>query len=266
MKERMKYRPRPSTAAPRLLLRRAVVFGMVFQERSQQLPLLDAHKSLVQLGVLLEILRGLLRLIVIFRIIEHRGTHTVLPFLAHQDLIVHTTLATSPESIILRQLGIGHRFIPYFGIDLHDGQTRREPKDLGLRIRRTAKFEDLLLDHLGQPALAERRRDDQTGIRHILPMTPGLNVTKTRPDAIFGKSNDGLTLTHLVLNIIRAPLGDASTPCHGRGLHFVANDPGEILMGFVRYKYLKLLLLLHVHEWLDLPTQKSEKTNGRKGK
>src|ERR1700712_2112140 len=84
---------------------------MVFHEWRQQLPLLDPHKSLVQLGMFREVLSRLLGLIMILGIIKHRRTHTVLTLLAHEDLVVDTAFTACPEIFILRQLGIGHRLI-----------------------------------------------------------------------------------------------------------------------------------------------------------
>ncbi len=79
----------------------AITLGMMLHERSKQLPLLDAHKSLVQFGMLFKILGRFLRLIVILRIIQHRRAHTVLSLLTHKDIVVDTTLASCPESVIL---------------------------------------------------------------------------------------------------------------------------------------------------------------------
>jgi len=103
----------------------AITLGMMLHERSKQLPLLDAHKSLVQLGMLLKVLGRFLRLIVILRIIKHRRTHTVLSLFTHEDIVVDTALASGPESVILSQFRIGDGLITQLGVDLHDGQTRR---------------------------------------------------------------------------------------------------------------------------------------------
>jgi len=189
-----------------------------------------------------EILLCFFRHIMILGIVKHGGTHTVLPLLAHKDLIVDAALAAGPERIILRKLGIGDGLIAQLRIDLHDGQARGKPEDLGIGIHFTAELEDLLLDQLRQPALPEGRRDDEPGISYIFPMAPGLDIAKACPDPIVGKGYHRLPLPHLLLDIFRAPFGDAGTPCLCRRFHLVDDDLGEALMGFVGYQYLKLLL------------------------
>ena len=70
----------------------------------------------------------------VFRVVQHGRAHAILPFLAHEDLVVDTTLAAGPKGIVLGQLRIGHRFVTQLGIDLHDGKTRRQPEYLGVGI------------------------------------------------------------------------------------------------------------------------------------
>jgi len=185
---------------------------MMFEERGQQFPLFDTHKSLVQLGMLGKILLCFLRGIMVLWIIEHRCTHTVLPLLAHKDLVVDAALTARPEVLILGKLRIGDRLITQLGVDLHDGQTSGKPEDLGIGIHLAAEFEDLLLDQLGQAALPEGRGDDQAGISHIFPMAPGLDIAEASPYPVVGKGNDRLAFPHLLLDVFRAPLGNTGTP------------------------------------------------------
>jgi len=207
-----------------------------------------------------KILGRLFRLIMVFGIIEHGSTHTDLPFLAHEDLVVDTAFTAGPEILVLGEFGVGDGLIAQFGVDLHDGQPGGETEDLGIGVGLAAQFEDLFLDHLGQTALPEGRRDDEPRIGHIFPMAPGLDIAKAGPDALFRKSDDGLPFAHLLLDIVRAAFGNAGTPRLGGRFHFIANDPGKILMGLVGNKYLKMLLLFHVlnGEFLQRKNQKEK--------
>ena len=185
---------------------------MMFQERRQQLPLLYPHKAFVQLRMFGKILLGLLGLIVILGIVEHGGTHTVLPLLAHKDLIVDAAFTACPEIFVLGKLGVSDGFITQLGVDLHDRQARGKPKDLGIGIGLAAELEDLLLDEFGETALAEWRRYDETGIGHIFPMAPGLYITEAGPDPVCRKGDHRLAFPHFLLDIFRAPFGNAGTP------------------------------------------------------
>lgn len=184
---------------------------MMFQERRQQLPLFDTHKAFVQLGMFGEILLGLLGLVMIFGIVEHGGTHTVLALLAHEDLVVDAAFTAGPEIFVLGKLGVGDGLITQLRIDLHDGQTRGKTKDLGIGIGLAAQLEDLLFDELSQTALAEVGRYDKTGIGHIFPMAPGLDIAEAGPDAVLGKGDHGLAFPHLLLDIFGTPFGNAGT-------------------------------------------------------
>ena len=68
------------------------------------------------------------------RVIEHGGAHTVFPLLAHEDVIVHAALASTPKLFVVGKFGIGYRFIAEIGVDLHDSQAGRESKDFGFGI------------------------------------------------------------------------------------------------------------------------------------
>ena len=222
-----------------------LAFRMVFHKRRQKLPLLDPHESFVQLGMFLKVLLCFLRLVMILGIIEHGRTHTDLPLLAHKDLIVDTAFTACPEGIVLGQLGIGHRLITQLGIYLHHGQARSQTKDLGVGIGLAAQLEDLFLDLFGKSAFPEARGDDKPRIGDIFAMTPGLDITKTGPHAVIRKGYDGLAFADLFFYIFRTTFGNAGTPGFCGGLHFVYDDLGEILVGLVRYYYLKVLLLFH---------------------
>ena len=220
-------------------------FRVVLHKRGQQLPLFDTHKPFVKLRVLFEVLGCLLGLIMVFGIIEHGRTHTVLPFLTHEDLIVDATLTACPEGIVLGQLGIGHWLITQFGVDLHHRQTRGQTKDLGFRVGLAAQLEYFFLYLFRQSAFPETGGDDKPRVGDVFAMTPGFDITETGPDAVVSKGNDGLSFADLFFYIFRAPFGNPGTPGFCRGLHFVYDDLGEILVGLVGYYYLKMLLLFH---------------------
>ena len=222
--------------APGLAPIGAIAVGVVFfSEGGQQPPLFDPHEAFVELGVLFKILRRLFRFVVIFGIIQHGGAHTDLPLLAHEDLVIDTAFAAGPESVILGKLGVSDRLVAQFGIDLHDGQPGGEAEDLGFGIGLAAQFEDLFLDHLSQAAFPEGGGYDQPGIGDVFSMAPGLDIAEAGPDPVIRESDHGLPVAHFFLDIIRASFGDAGTPGFCGGFHFVADDAGEILVGFIGY-------------------------------
>ena len=186
----------------------AVAGIVVFQEGGKELPLLDTHKAFVQLGVFGEILLGLFWLVMVFGVIEHGGAHTVLPFLAHKDLVVNTALTAGPEGVVLGELGIGYGFVAQLGVDLHDGQAGGETEDLGFGVCLPAELEDLFLYVFGQTALPELGGHDEAGVGDIFPVAPGLDIAEPGPDAILCEGDDGLALAHFLLDIVGAPLGD----------------------------------------------------------
>src|SRR5579863_9215316 len=196
----------------------------------------------------LKFLGGLLRFIMVFRVIQHGCAHTVLPLLAHQDIIVDTAFAARPERIVLGQLGIGHRLITQVRVDLHDGKPRCQTKDLCVRIGCPAEPEDLAFDLFGKPAFAEGGCDDKAGIGDIFAVAPGLDIAEPGPDTVFCEGNDGFTLPHLLLDIVRAPFGNTGASRQGRRLHFVTDDLSEVLVGYVSYQYFELLLF---HDFND---------------
>ncbi len=211
------------------------VWLMMFQERRQQLPLFDPHKAFVQLGMFCKILLGFLRLVMILGVVEHGGTHTVLPLLAHKDLVVNTAFTAGPEVLVLGKLGVGDRLITQFGVDLHDGQARGKSKDLRVGIGLAAELEDLLFDLFGQPALTEVGRYDKPGIGYVFPMAPGFDIAETCPDAVLGKGDHRLAFPHFLLDIVGASFCNTGTPRFCGGLHFVADDLCEILVGMISY-------------------------------
>jgi hypothetical protein len=215
--------------------------GFPLHERGQEFPLFDAHKPLVEFGMFLKILRCFLRFVMILGIVEHSRAHADLPFLAHEDIVVDAAFAAGPEGLILRELGIGDGLVAQFGIDLHDGQTRREAENFRFGIRLAAELEDLFFDLFGEAALSKARRYDQPGISHVLPVTPGLDIAEASPYIVIGEGDDRLALAHFLLNVIRASFSDAGPPGFRGGLHFVADDTGEILVGGISYQYLELL-------------------------
>ena len=70
-------------------------------------------------------------------------------------------------------------------------------------------------------------------------MAPGFDIAEAGPDAVFGEGNDRLAFAHLLLDIVGAAFGDAGSARHGRGLHFVANDLCEVLVGSSAISILK---------------------------
>src|SRR6478736_2468999 len=97
---------------------------------------------------------GFFGLIVIFGIIEHGRAQTVLSFLAHEDVVVDTALASGPELFILCELRVGHRLITQVAVDFHHGKTGSQSEDLGIGIFFSAQLKNSLLDGLGNSAFS----------------------------------------------------------------------------------------------------------------
>src|SRR5690606_34703257 len=125
----------------------------------------------------------------VLRIVKHGSAEAVLPVLAHQDVVVHTALATCPEQFILRKLRICHWFIAEIGVDLHYCKSCSEAEKFRIGVLCTRQFEDSLLDLLCNTALPEFRRDDEAGVGNILAVTPGFDIAESYP-ASFGSERD----------------------------------------------------------------------------
>ena len=192
-----------------------VLFGFVTHKRGQEFPLFDTHEPFVKFGVLFKVLCGLFGLVVIFGIIEHGGTHTVLSFFAHEDLVVDAALAAGPEGFILGKLGVGNGFVTQFGVDLHDGQTGGEPEDFRFGVGLAAQFEYHFLYLFGESALPEGGCNNKTGVGDIFPMAPGFYITESGPDAILCERDHCFSLPHFLLDVFGTSFGDAGTPCLG---------------------------------------------------
>ena len=98
----------------------------------------------------------------IFRIIQHGRTHTILSFLAHEYFIVHTAFTACPESFILCKLGISNRFITQFAVDLHYGKAGSKTKNFCIRIFFSRKVKYFFLDGFCNAAFPECRCNNQT--------------------------------------------------------------------------------------------------------
>src|SRR4030095_13434837 len=137
----------------------------------------------------------------IFRIVEHCSAHAVLSLLAHQDFVVHAALTTCPEGIVLCEFRVSDRLISQITVDLHYSEARGKTKDLCFRIFLAAQCEYLLLDRLCQPAFAESRGNDQSGVGYIFAMAPCFDITETCPDTVLVKGDDGFSFFHFFLDI-----------------------------------------------------------------
>ena len=89
----------------------------------QQPALFDLHEPFINLGIVIEILCGFNRFVMICRIEKHGGTKTVLSFLAHQYIVIHTAFTSGPELVVIRQFGVGNGLISQFRIDLHNSKA-----------------------------------------------------------------------------------------------------------------------------------------------
>lgn len=227
----------------------AVLSSVFFQERPQQLPLLKLQQPLKPFLVFFEVLLCFFGFVVVFRIVEHGGTHTVLSFLAHQDLIVHTALAAGPESFILGQFRVGNRLVAQFAVDLHDRQAGGQPEYLGFGVFFPGKFEDAFFDGLRHTAFAVGRRYDQAAVSHVFAMAPGFNITEADPLILAGNGDHSFAFVDLLFNVIRAAGGDTGSAGGGRCCHFISDRPG---VHFVRDRSYPddYFLIIHVDEKL----------------
>src|SRR6187200_382705 len=102
---------------------------------------------------------------------KHGGTHAILPFLAHENIIVHTALAAGPECFVLCQFRIGYGFITQVAVDFHYSKTRSKSKYLSLRIFYSRQIKNSLLDRFGHATFSEGRSNNQPAVCNIFAMT-----------------------------------------------------------------------------------------------
>ena len=120
------------------------------------------------------------RLVMIFWIIQHRRTHTILSFLAHEYFIIHATFATGPECFILCQLGISNRFITKFTVDFHYGKTGSKTKYFCIRIFFSRQVKYLFLDAFATPLFLYSGATIKPLLATYSPF-PCFDITKANP-------------------------------------------------------------------------------------
>src|SRR5215208_3378055 len=79
----------------------AITGSVYFFEATEELDLFDLQQAFINLAFLFEMLFSFCRFIMVLWIVKHSRAQAIFPFLAHQNIIVHTTFATCPEFFIL---------------------------------------------------------------------------------------------------------------------------------------------------------------------
>ena len=74
------------------------------------------------------------------RVVKHSCTNTELTVLSHENIMVGTSFATFPESLIIGQFVEGYRHITQFGIHLHHRTTAGQAEQLCLRPTQTMRM------------------------------------------------------------------------------------------------------------------------------
>jgi len=177
--------------------------------------------------MLFKISRRFFRFKMIGRIVQHGGTHAVLSFLAHEDVVVDTAFAARPKLFIIGEFRIGYRFVAQVGVDLHHREAGGEPEYFCMRVFFPAQLKDPFLDGFGNAAFAKFRRHDQTAVGHELVVPPGFDVAKPNPLAGRGKRDDRFAFIHLLNDVIGRTLGDTGAPGFGGSFHFIG-DGGSV--------------------------------------
>ena len=112
-------------------------------------------------------------------VVEHGRADAELAVLGHQDVVVDATFASLPEGLVVGQLVEGDGHISQLGIHFHDGSTRSQTKNLGVRPAHTGQLEGHLLDSFGNAQSSKVGMHDQAGGGHILFVTPRLDIAET---------------------------------------------------------------------------------------
>ena len=87
-----------------------------------------------------------------------------------------------------------------------------------------------MLDLLGYSLFPKGRRDNKTGVGHILFMFPCFDITKAYPRAFGRHGNDGFALVHFLYDVLGRALGNARSACLGRLGHLVGDGLGIMLV------------------------------------
>lgn len=179
------------------------------------------------------------------RIVQHCRAKAVFAALAHQDVVVDTTLATLPELVVLGELAVRYGFITKVGVDFHHRQTRGQAKYFGVGVFFPRQLKYFALDPLGQAPFAIGGCHDKARIGHKSAVAPSFDVAKSGPRPVGGKRDHGLALGHFGADVRRLAFGDARTAHFGRGLHLVADGLGQMKMFFGGDVYFKRCGIVH---------------------
>ena len=69
----------------------------------------------------------------LFGVVEHGGADAILAVGAMEHIHVDTSLASTPESLVVGEVGKSHRLIPQLRVHRHHGCTARQTEYLGMR-------------------------------------------------------------------------------------------------------------------------------------
>jgi len=93
---------------------------------------------------------------------EHGGADAILAVGAVEHIHIDAALATTPEGLIVGQVGEGDREITQLGVHLHHSRTGCQREDLGMRPSLSGERKGKVLDTFCQSDASEVWVNDQT--------------------------------------------------------------------------------------------------------
>ena len=97
-----------------------------------------------------------------FWVEEHGGADAVFAVGAMEHIYVDATLATTPERLVIGQVGESNWKITQLGVHLHDSRTGSQRENLGMRPSLSGERKGQVLDALCQSQTTEVWVNDQT--------------------------------------------------------------------------------------------------------
>ncbi len=93
---------------------------------------------------------------------EHGGADAVFAVGAMEDIHVDATFATTPERLVIGQVGESNWKITQLGVHLHDSRAGSQRENLGMRPSLSGERKGQVLDALCQSQTTEVWVNDQT--------------------------------------------------------------------------------------------------------
>ena len=155
--------------------------------------------------------------------------------------MVHTTLAATPEGVIIRQLVEAHRHIAQRRIHLHHCIARRQRENLSLRPSDARQRKRIILYTLrnAQPLIV--RVHYQSRRRNIVLVAPCLDVTKPSEVILRVQRYHRLALLHLRCHVLMRTLRYTRAALLRRNAYSLQNQIHVLLVRFVCHQYSNVL-------------------------